>query len=121
MGKENLDIAINTYRLRDPKISNGWEQNTIHAAMLGLADEVEKELYSNYTNIHKNAKFQAFWGPNFDWTPDQDNGGVANTAYILSLVQQDENNIYFLPAWNKEYDVEFRLPIGDNNFVEVIF
>lgn len=43
-------------------------------AYLGLADEARQNLVGRARNCDKGSRFPAFWGPNFDWIPDQDNG-----------------------------------------------
>lgn len=121
LGKYGLEIARNTYRERDIKESGGWQQHGIQAALLGLSDEAEKELLHNCRNKNPKCIFPAFWGPNYDWLPDQDNGANIIMTLTNMLVQSDEREIRLLPAWNAERDASFRLPVGENNFVELVF
>lgn len=119
LGKDNLSVAIDTYNLRDIKTSGGWQQHGIQAAMLGLCQKAEKEAIHNCKNTNKKCIFPAFWGPNYDWLPDQDNGANLLMTIANMLVQFDDTQIRLLPAWNKKRNVKFRLPVGYNNFIEV--
>ena len=49
------------------------------------------------------------WGPNFDWVPDQDHGGVLMKAAQSMLMQTDGREIHLLPAWPKNWDANFKL------------
>ena len=62
--------------------------------------------------------FPAFWGPNYDWTPDQDHGGVLMKAFQAMLLQTEGRQIFLLPAWPKEWDVEFKLHAPQQTIVE---
>jgi alpha-L-fucosidase 2 len=53
--------------------------------------------------------FQLCGGPNYDWVPDQDHGSVAMIALQRMLVQYERDEIYLLPAWPKDWDVDFKL------------
>ena len=44
-----------------------------------------------------------------DWIPDQDHGGVAMTALQRMLLQCEGSKILLLPAWPKDWDVDFKL------------
>lgn len=114
IGRENLDTAINTFKARKERASCGWQQHGTQAAFLGLRKEAFREIKKNAANTNKNCIFPAFYGPNYDWLPDQCNGSNLNMAVATSLVQYDNENIYLLPAWNKKLSVSFRLPAGDN-------
>jgi len=121
IGRENLSLARNTYLLRDIKESGGWQQHGIQAARLGLSAEAEKEVVSNSGSTNPNCIFPAFWGPNYDWLPDQDNGANLMIALCNMLVQADGDAIRLLPAWQRKWNVRFRLPVGGGNFVEAEF
>ena len=120
MGKENLEIARNTWRY-DPDVRKfrshvGWKQDAVWAARLGLVAEskdlVVKKLQSAAT------RFPAFWGPGFDWTPDHNWGGSGMIALQEMLLQTDGEKIYLLPAWPKEWDVHFKLHAPHNTTIE---
>jgi hypothetical protein len=58
--------------------------------------------------VHK--RFPAVWGPNYDWIPDQDHGGVLMKALQAMLLQPDpySQKIHLLPAWPQDWNVKFK-------------
>ena len=78
-------------------------------AYLGLADEARSNLVARARNKHKGSRFPAFWGPNFDWIPDQDHGGVLMKAFQSMLLQTEGEKIYLMPAWPEDWNAEFKL------------
>jgi len=116
----DLDIGIETWRRRRVKGSVGWRQDSIQAALLGLAREAANYVQGNFATSHSGSRFPAFWGPNFDWIPDQDHGGVAMTALQRMLIQCRGGKILLLPAWPKEWDVHFKLHAPLKTTVECI-
>ena len=114
----NLEVGLETWRRRRVKESVGWRQDSIQAAQLGLADEAAKYVSGNFSTWHKGSRFPAFWGPNFDWVPDQDHGSVAMTALQRMALQDNGDEIIVLPAWPKQWDVDFKLHAGMNTTVE---
>ena len=113
-----LDVGLETWRRRLVKGSVGWRQDSIQAAYLGLAEEAARYVSGNFSTWHSGSRFPAFWGPNFDWVPDQDHGCVAMTALQRMLLQADGNKIVVLPAWPKAWDVHFKLHAPMNTTVE---
>lgn len=63
----------------------------------------------SFSTWDSNFRFPAFWGPNYDWTPDQDHGSVAMIALQRMIIQYENNQVYLFPAWPKEWNVEFKL------------
>ncbi len=114
----DLEVGLETWRRRRVKESVGWRQDSIQAAQLGLADEAAKYVSGNFSTAHKGSRFPAFWGPNFDWVPDQDHGSVAMIALQRMLLQNDGDEIIVLPAWPRQWDVDFKLHAGMNTTVE---
>lgn len=111
IGRPGLDIAINTYQYDTSvvkfKSHIGWKQHNIFAARLGLTEEAARLTLLKLKNSER--RFPAFWGPGFDWTPDHNWGGSGMIGLQEMLLQTDENKIYLLPAWPKEWDVHFKL------------
>ena len=66
-------------------------------------------------------RFPAMWGPNYDWTPDQDHGSVMMTALQRMLVQYEGDKILLLPAWPKDWNVSFKLHAPKNTTVEGVY
>lgn len=112
------DIGLETYRRRAVKGSKGWRQDAIQAAYLGLAAEAAKYVSGNFATWHSGSRFPAFWGPNFDWIPDQDHGGVAMTALQRMLIQTNGDQILLLPAWPKQWNANFKLHAPKNTTIE---
>lgn len=109
VGKPHLEIARKTFAAKTHKENGGWQQNSIQAAYLGLPDESKKMIVQSFSTWDKNFRFPAFWGPNYDWTPDQDHGNVAMIALQRMLLQYDNEEVKLLPAWANEWDVHFKL------------
>jgi len=118
VGKPDLDVARETWRRRQVKGSGCWRQDPVQAALLGLADEAQALVTSNAKHTDKVFRFPVFWGPGFDWLPDEDHGGVLMSALQSMLVQYDDRKIYLLPAWPKNWNVSFKLHAPKNTVVE---
>jgi alpha-L-fucosidase 2 len=73
---------------------SGWRQDDIFMAYLGLTDEARQGVVSRARSYDRNERFPAFWGPNYDWTPDQDHGGVLMKAFQSMLLQTDGRKIF---------------------------
>lgn len=101
-----------------------WEKSYVYISGGKDADKITQGYaLQRYMNLcgGKGRIFPAFYGPNYDWLPDQDNGANMNMAIAKSLVQENDEKIFLLPAWNKSMDVSFRLPVGKNNFITVVY
>ncbi len=114
----NVEIALETWKRRLVKGSMGWRQDAIQAACMGLSEEAARYVAGNFSTWDKGSRFPAFWGPNFDWIPDQDHGSVACTALQRMLLQYRGDEILLLPAWPKGWDVDFRLHGPEGTIVE---
>ncbi len=79
----------------------GWRQDDIFMAYLGLAEEAQENVVRRARKSDPDCRFPAFWGPNYDWTPDQDHGGVLIKAVQSMLLQTEGRKIFLLPAWPK--------------------
>jgi hypothetical protein len=121
LGTRDYAIGRETFERRRFKRSMGWSQDAVQAACLGLTETAAKYVFQNFTSPHKGSRFPAFWGPNFDWVPDQDHGNVAMLALQLMLLQAQGKRITVMPAWPKEWDVEFKLRAPAETTVEGVF
>lgn len=109
VGKPELEVARNTFHARRMKRTGGWMQDAIQAAALGLTAEARRDVVANFSEKDPGSRFPAFWGPNYDWVPDQDHGSVSMIALQRMLLQSAGDKIHLLPAWPKEWSVSFRL------------
>lgn len=114
-GRPGLEIARETYRQRANRLDGGWSQDPLDAALLGLTDEAAAHLIrqTGPAAVDERALFPAFWGPNFDETPDQDHGCMTALSLIRMLLQPRSGDERFaaFPAWPEKWDVRFRLPL----------
>jgi len=109
IGRPGVDLAIEALNRREDKGNFGWRQDDIFMAYLGLTGEAREYLVGRARKWHEGSRFPAFWGPNYDWIPDQDHGGVLLKALQSMLIQTDGKKIFLLPAWPKDWDVDFRV------------
>ena len=120
VGKPDLEIGRETFARRGNKRTGGWQQDAIQAALLGLTDQAKAYLIQSVTTENlmgganekakrPDSRFPAFWGPNFDWIPDQCNGSVIESTLQYMLMQTDGKKILLLPAWPKNWDASFKL------------
>ena len=119
---KNTSLAIG----KDLLIVTAWRQGNIHAARLGetkLAQELSIKKMDNGP-----FRFPAFWPHDIDWAPDHNWGGsgmigmqemVMQTHTSLDEVNNgNHGKIRLLPAWPKEWDVDFKLHAPDQTTVE---
>ena len=120
VGKPDLEIGLETFARRANKRTGGWQQDAIQAALLGQTADAKNFLLQNITTENlmggdnekvkrPDSRFPAFWGPNFDWIPDQCNGSVILSTLQYMLMQTDGKKIILLPAWPKEWNASFKL------------
>jgi alpha-L-fucosidase 2 len=118
VGKPGLETALRSFHRRRIHETGGWRQDAIQAAYLGLTEVARDDVVQNFSTSSSDHSFPAFWGPNMDWVPDQDHGGVASIALQAMLMQSDRDEIRLFPAWPKEWDVDFKLHAPQNTVVE---
>jgi alpha-L-fucosidase 2 len=118
VGKPDLEVGHVTWEAREMKRTGGWCQDAIQAALLGLTDEAAAAVVKIFSTSHEESRFPAFWGPGFDWIPDQCHGSVGCAALQRMLLQCDAGAIHLLPAWPADWNVEFRLHAPDRTIVE---
>lgn len=113
-----LKLAIEALNRREDRGNFGWRQEDIFMAYLGLTNQAREYVVGRARNWHQESRFPAFWGPNYDWIPDQDHGGVLLKAVQAMLMQTDGKKIYLLPAWPKDWAVDFKLHAPYKTVVE---
>jgi len=118
--KDNAALGVAALKHRWDRGNIGWRQDDIFMAYLGLAEAARQNLVGRARNHHPGSRFPAFWGPNYDWIPDQDHGGVLMKALQAMLLQPDpySEKLYLLPAWPKDWNVRFKLHAPHRTTVE---
>lgn len=117
IGAGDLEAGIQSFRNRTYKHDIGWAQDGMQAALLGLTEDVRRSVTNRFTTPSPYARFPAFWGPGFDWIPDQDQGASASHAFQLMCLQVWGETLYAFPAWPAEWTVDFRLRAPNCNSV----
>ncbi|WP_420237308.1 DUF5703 domain-containing protein [Telmatobacter bradus] len=117
VGKEHLDLALNTYASRRSPQNTCWGQDGTESAVLGLTEEARKAVLAEFTN-YGDQRFQYFWRSAHDWIPDLDNGGSGMITLQEMLLQTDGKKILLLPAWPADWNADFRLHAPYNTVVE---
>ncbi|MCP5535760.1 MAG: hypothetical protein H7A51_05935 [Akkermansiaceae bacterium] len=118
VGKPDLALADWTYQTRADQNPNGWGQDVIFAAMLGRSAEAKAAVTSRFATKHSGSRFPAMWGPNYDWIPDQDHGGVSMIALQKMLLIEDGERLLLFPGWPDSWDVKFRVHARGNTTID---
>jgi len=118
LGRPHLDWGVEALEHRWDRGHSGWRQDGIFMAYLGLTEEARQGLVERACHHDPHERFPAFWGPNYDWTPDQDHGSVLVKTFQAMLLQTDGRKILLLPAWPKDWDVDFKLHAPYQTVVE---
>ncbi len=118
IGKPGLELGIEGLKHRWDRGNHGWRQDDIFMAYLGLSEQVRESVVGRARNKNADSRFPAFWGPNYDWTPDQCHGGVLLKTLQAMLMQTDGRKIYLFPAWPSDWDVEFKMHAPYKTVVE---
>lgn len=121
VGKPDLEAGRATYARRLFPGNDGWRQDETQAAFLGLTEEARKDLVGRFSAKHRGSRFPGFWGPNFDWIPDQDHGCNGLMALQSMLLQCDGSELRLFPAWPRDWEVEFRLNAPMKTVVEGVY
>ncbi len=114
----DADRGIRTFQRRTYTHDDGWAQDGIQAALLGLTEDARKSVVRRFSTPSPHARFPAFWGPNADWVPDQDHGSTAMHALQMMVLQTSGGALRTLPAWPRDWDVDFKLHAPGNSVVE---
>jgi alpha-L-fucosidase 2 len=128
LGRPDLDIVKETYQRRLFKSTGCWRYDMILAARLGETEDAKNYLLDNVTNqFHtvnaaefanaKRSRFPAFWRTG-DWVPDQDHAGVIVNGLQSMLMMTYDDTIHLLPAWPKEWNVDFKLHAPQQTTIE---
>ncbi|MGB2823200.1 MAG: LamG-like jellyroll fold domain-containing protein, partial [Phycisphaerae bacterium] len=118
LGKPHLEWGIEALRHRWNRGHFGWRQDDLFMAYLGLTQQAREAIVSRARRHDRTQRFPAFWGPNYDWTPDQTHGGVLMSTLQTMLLQTDGRRIRLLPAWPKEWEADFKLHAPYRTLIE---
>ena len=94
-----------------------WNQGVVHYAHLGMTEDARELIIKKLDNGPY--RFPAFWPPLIDWAPDHNWGGMGMIGLQEMLMQTYGDRIVLLPAWPKNWSVEFRLHAPKKTTVEV--
>lgn len=126
--KLNAALGIDTLNARGPKGPVAWRQDELFMAYLGQTDQARDYLIKRVRNHGENLfgggrfemRFPCFWGPGYDWTPDQCHGGMILAATQAMLIQSEGGKIFLFPAWPRDWNVDFKLHAPHQTVVEGI-
>ncbi|MBQ9811779.1 MAG: hypothetical protein IJM54_00575 [Thermoguttaceae bacterium] len=105
-GVEEARLAMEK---RLQKHDYGWSQDDLFFAYLGDRENLRKNLAHRAQTHEPAIRFPAFWGPNYDWTPDQTHGGNLCSAAQSAVVQTTGRKIFVNPSLPKEWNAEFKV------------
>ena len=108
-GREDPDLAKETFRHRIERSRLGWQYDAQVAAIAGLTEDAQASLLAKAANSNPKHRFPAVWGPNYDWLPDQCHGGNILITVQEMLMQCVGKSIILFAAWPKDWDVAFKL------------
>jgi hypothetical protein len=83
---------------------------------MGLSEDAAR--YTLLKLADSGRRFPAFWGPGHDWTPDHNWGGSGMVGLQEMILHCSGRQIFLLPAWPADWDVEFKLHAAYNTIVE---
>ncbi len=109
VGRPGLELGIQALHHRWNRGASGWRQDDIFMACLGLAEEARRNLAARAGRWNRESRFPGFFGPNYDWVPDQDHGGVLMKALQAMILQPVGPKLFLLPALPPGWDVDFKL------------
>lgn len=95
-----------------------WSQDQIDWAYAGNATEAAKGLVRRFRIASTMCRFPLFGREGPDSCPDFDHFGSGSIALQRMLVQEVPGKILLLPAWPKDWDVNFKLHAMQNTTVE---
>ncbi len=113
---EDIDIGRRSFENRKFKRYKGWAPDGQLAARLGLTDEAKKDLLLKMEGQNKAFRFPGYFGP-YDWIPDQDHGGNFMITLQDMVMQAYDGKVYLLPAFPKDWNVQFRMAVPGNAYV----
>lgn len=124
VGLPDLEVAQDTWHNRTVVVDDvggpnpgwarghlrgGWRQEPVMAAMAGMTNVAREEVSWSLGRVAQGMRYPGFFATTYDWVPDVQHGGMAATALQRMLLQEVDDKIILLPAWPKDWDVDFKL------------
>ena len=110
VGKPGFEVAKHTWtdalREKQKRMGEPWYQGGIFTARLGLTQEAKEVAVFKLGD--SGLRFPAFRDTD-DWCPDHNWLGAGMIGLQEMLMQTNDRKIHLLPAWPKDWDVDFRL------------
>jgi len=113
----HVDWALEALHQRLHRGALGWRQDDLFMTYLGQTDQAYDYVVKRARTKHAASRFPVFWGPNYDWVPDQDHGSVLLCGVQTMLLQTAGRKIFLLPAWPKGWNADFQLHAPYNTTV----
>ncbi len=106
-----------------------WRQDELFMTHLGQAEQARDFIVTRVRTRGVDLlrgesypmRFPGFWGPGYDWVPDQDQPSVMQAALQAMLIQSEGDKIFLLPAWPRDWNVAFKLHAPRGTVVEAEF
>ena len=121
LGRDDMQVFRDTYKYGNFRKGNlvSWHQDGIFFARMGQTDLAAD--FNSRKLDDSQRRFPTFWGPGHDWVPDHNWGGSGMIGLQEMLLQTIGDEIRILPAWPKDWDVDFKLHAPKNTTVEVSY
>ncbi len=118
LGRDDMQVFRDSYRLGTFRKGNvvSWHQDGIFFARMGMTKEAAD--FNTRKLDDSPRRFPTFWGPGHDWVPDHNWGGSGMIGLQEMLMQTIDDDIRLLPAWPREWDVDFKLHAPHQTTVE---
>jgi len=116
VGKPGIEVAQAAFQARGVRKAGCWYQDAVQAALLGYSAEAQTNVTVHFTRY--GARFPAFWSKGNDEMPDEDNGGNGMHALQSMLLQAEGDKVLVLPAWPRDWDVDFKLHAPRQTIIE---
>jgi hypothetical protein len=116
--KPNVEWGLEALKHRKDRGAIGWRQDDLFMAYLGLSNEAADYLLQRAKKKHRQSRFPVFWGPNYDWHPDQCHGGVLTKGVQALVMQCDGKKIDLFPALPTGWNCDFKLHASYQTTVE---
>jgi hypothetical protein len=119
--RDDMEVFRKTYELGEFRKGNvvSWHQDGIFFARMGQTEEAVD--FNSRKLDDSQRRFPTFWGPGHDWVPDHNWGGSGMIGLQEMLLQTIGDKIHVLPAWPKDWDVDFKLHAPKSTIVEVSY